>query len=96
LNGIKTPEKYIVFMTDGANNINGADSKTRSYCDKARTAKIKVYAVAFMAPTQGQTLLKYCATTSAEYYAAENMAGLVSAFNEIGKAAAKKIVRLTN
>lgn len=95
-NGIKTPSKYIVFMTDGANNVNGADAKTKQYCDKARTAKIKVYSIAFMAPTQGQALLKYCATTAADYFPAENTAELVAAFELIGQTAAKTLVRITN
>lgn len=94
--GIKTPSKYIVFMTDGANNVNGADTKTKQYCDKARTAKIKVYSIAFMAPTQGQNLLKYCATTAGDYFPAENTAELVAAFELIGQTAAKTLVRITN
>jgi len=96
MNGIKTPAKYIVFMTDGENNVSGADAKTKTYCDKSRTANIKVYTIAFMAPTQGKNLLKYCATTSADYYEAKDTAGLIAAFTQIGKAASKKIVRLTN
>jgi Flp pilus assembly protein TadG len=95
-NGISEPVKYIVFMTDGENNVSGADTKTKKYCDAARKADIKVYAIAFMAPTQGQNLLKYCATTTNDYYEAEDTAGLIAAFTEIGKAASKKIVRLTN
>lgn len=95
-NGIKTPSKYIVLMTDGENNVSGADAKTKLYCDKARTAKIEVYSIAFMAPTAGQTLLKYCATTSAHYFSADNTAELVAAFKLIGQTAAKTLVRLTN
>lgn len=95
-NGVTKPDKYIVFMTDGANNVTGADAKTKQYCDKARADGIKVYTIAFMAPTAGQNLLKYCATTSAEYFAAENTAALVAAFKLIGETAAKKLVRLTN
>ena len=83
-------------MTDGANNVNGADSKTKQYCDKARVAKIKVYSIAFMAPSQGQALLKYCATTAADYFPAENTADLVAAFKLIGQTAAKTLVRITN
>lgn len=95
-NGISTPDKYIVFMTDGANNIAGADAKTKQYCDKARTAGIKVYTIAFMAPTEGKKLLSYCATTTAEYFAAENTTALVAAFKLIGETASKSLVRLTN
>lgn len=95
-NGVSTPSKYIIFMTDGANNVSGADVKTKLYCDKARSAKIQVYSIAFMAPAQGQALLKYCATTSADYFPAESTAQLVAAFKLIGQTAAKTLVRLTN
>lgn len=95
-NGITKPDKYIVFMTDGENNVTGADAKTKQYCDKARTDGIKVYTIAFMAPTQGQTLLKYCATTAAEYFEAEDTETLVAAFKLIGQTAAKTLVRITN
>lgn len=94
--GIDTPSKYIVFMTDGANNVNGADTKTKQYCDKARTAGIKVYTIAFMAPVQGQRLLAYCATAPSDYFSADNTADLVSAFKLIGQSAAKTLVRITN
>ena len=93
---VASPRKYIVFMTDGANNITGADAKTKQYCDKARVAKIQVYSIAFMAPTQGQALLKYCATTSTDYFPAESTAQLVAAFKLIGQTAAKTLIRLTN
>jgi len=83
-------------MTDGANNVNGADAKTKQYCDKARADNITVYSIAFMAPPQGQSLLRYCATTSAEYFSAENTAELVAAFKLIGQNATKVLVRLTN
>ena len=95
-NGVKVPSKYIVLMTDGENNVSGADAKTKKYCDLARTAKIEVYSIAFMAPVQGETLLKYCATTSAHYFSADNTAELVAAFKLIGQTAAKTLVRLTN
>lgn len=95
-NGNKTPDKYIVFMTDGENNVNGADTKTKLYCDKARTAKIKVYAIAFMAPKAGEALLRYCATSSADYYEPQDTSSIVKAFENIAKDASKRIVRLTN
>jgi len=61
-NGEKYPGKYIVFMTDGDNNNSTDDTKTKAWCDKARTAKIRVFSIAFMAPDKGQALLKSCAT----------------------------------
>lgn len=87
---------YIVLMTDGENNISGADTKTKKFCDKAKAQKMTVYSIAFMAPLAGQNLLKYCATSSGHYFSADNTKQLVDAFKLIGATAAKKLVRLTN
>jgi Flp pilus assembly protein TadG len=94
--GVTDAKKYIVFMTDGENNVYGADAKTKQYCDLARTNNIQVYSIAFMAPTKGQDLLKYCATSSTDYFEAESTADLVAAFQSIGESASKNLVRLTN
>jgi Flp pilus assembly protein TadG len=94
--GVTDPKKYIVFMTDGENNVYGADTKTKKYCDLARTNKIQVYSIAFMAPKNGQDLLKYCATGSSDYFAAESTADLVAAFKTIGESASQNLIRLTN
>jgi uncharacterized protein YegL/Flp pilus assembly protein TadG len=91
----QTPSKYIVFMTDGANNVSNADTKTRATCDLARTKGVRIYSIAFMAPTAGQTLLKYCATTTDDYFPAENAAQLIEAFKLIGETSAKTSLRLT-
>jgi Flp pilus assembly protein TadG/uncharacterized protein YegL len=95
-NGTKKPDKYIVLMTDGENNVNGADDKTKKSCDKAKKQKMTVYSIAFMAPPAGEALLKYCATSSAHYFSADNTKELVAAFKLIGATAAKTLVRLTN
>jgi Flp pilus assembly protein TadG/uncharacterized protein YegL len=92
----QVPDKFIVFLTDGDNNTTSADTNTKTWCDKARLAKITVYSVAFMAPARGQALLKYCATDASHYFAAEDTAELVAAFTRIGKTASKRLVRLTN
>ncbi|MDO6965374.1 vWA domain-containing protein [Rhizobium alvei] len=91
----QVPSKYIVFMTDGDNNYTSADTATKQWCDKARTAGIEVYSVAFMAPSRGQALLSYCATTSAHYFAAENADDLNAAFEYIGERATQTATRLT-
>ncbi len=91
LHKAKTPQatltKTIVFMTDGYNNILNADAATKDYCDKARADGIKVYTIALMAPPGGQALLKYCASTSSDYFNAQDAADLVEAFQSIGAAA---------
>ncbi|MCD2183064.1 vWA domain-containing protein [Rhizobium sp. GN54] len=102
----QVPTKYIIFMTDGENtaydgkstDANGrkSDTETKASCDKARTAKVEVFTVAFMAPTRGQTLLKYCATTQANYFEADDMTQLVAAFKAIGEKAVAAVARLTH
>ncbi len=93
-NGQK-PTKYIVFMTDGDNNQTNADSETKKWCDEARKAKVEVYTVAFMAPSRGQALLNYCATTKSHYFKAEDADGLNAAFKAIGERASQLMTRLT-
>ena len=95
-NNGKVPTKYIVFMTDGDNNQTSADSNTKTVCDKARVAKIEVYTIAFQAPSRGQALLQYCATTSSHYFAAESTTELLAAFKYIGERASVVVARLTH
>ena len=103
-NGIAAPKKYIVLMTDGENTQwqgfqivanTAADNSTKATCDAARTKGITVYSIAFMAPTRGQNLLKYCATTLADYFPAESTAQLVEAFKTIGETSSNNLIRLT-
>ncbi|MEH6773632.1 MAG: pilus assembly protein TadG-related protein [Cereibacter changlensis] len=44
------------------------NTRTKSVCDAARGRGITVFSVAFEAPSTGQSLLKYCATTSGHYF----------------------------
>ena len=100
------PTKYLLFMTDGENTsydynnstwgANESDKQTEASCTTAKNAGILVYTVAFMAPERGQTLLKKCASTPANYYEAKNRQDLINAFNDIGKSAASVVSRLTN
>jgi hypothetical protein len=91
----QVPSKYIVFMTDGDNNYSSADTETKKWCDSARLAGIEVYSVAFMAPSRGQALLSYCATTTAHYFKAEDADDLNAAFQYIGERATATATRLT-
>lgn len=92
----QTPSKFIVFMTDGDNNYTSADTETKATCDTAKKAGVQIFTVAFMAPSKGQTLLKYCASSTSNYYDAQNAAELVAAFKEIGDKAVQASTRLTN
>ena len=101
----QTPEKYIVFMTDGENtSYNGktsprdqekADAVTKAACTTAKNNGIAIFTVAFMAPQRGKDLLKACATSPDHYKEADDAAALVSEFEKIGQKAAAMIARLT-
>lgn len=91
----QVPTKYIVFMTDGENNVANADTDTKTYCDKARAANIQVYTVALMAPVKGQALLNYCATSPSTYFKAENSNDLIAAFKAIGDKASAQLTLMT-
>jgi len=97
-----TPSRYIVFMTDGENthyrtdpNTTEANRQTLASCAEAKTAGIQVYSVAFLAPENGQKLLKTCASSPDHYFAAEDVATLISAFKVIGAQTAAVVSRLT-
>jgi Flp pilus assembly protein TadG/uncharacterized protein YegL len=91
----QTPTKYIILMTDGNNNNTSDDTATQKICDKAKKDKMEVYGVAFMAPSRGQKLLQSCVSAPENYFAAEKMSDLVSAFKAIGERAAQVIARIT-
>lgn len=91
----QVPTKYLVLMTDGANNSAADDTSTKATCVSAKAAGIEVYSVAFMAPTAGQNLLKACATDASHYFEAENMTALVAAFKVIGERTSAVVSRLT-
>jgi Flp pilus assembly protein TadG/uncharacterized protein YegL len=91
----QVPSKYIVFMTDGDNNYTSADTETKKWCDQAKLAGIEVYSVAFMAPSRGQALLSYCATTPGHYFKAEDADDLNDVFIYIGERATATSTRLT-
>ena len=91
----QVPTKYIVFMTDGDNNNTSDDTLTLQWCDTARKNNVQVYTVAFMAPDRGKNLLKSCATTTANYFQAEEAADLIAAFKAIGEKASAMATRLT-
>jgi len=100
--GNTTFSKFIVLMTDGENTGNSAnwnpalDTITLTHCTNAKKAGITIFTVAFMAPANGKALLQACASTIDNYYSANDMTTLVSAFAEIGIKAAKQSTRITN
>lgn len=91
----KTFQKYIVLMTDGENNDSSSDQKTLATCNSAKAAGVQIYTVAFMAPARGQNLLQTCASSSSNYFAAQQMSDLVAAFKTIATETSKQMTLLT-
>ena len=90
------PQRFIVFMTDGDNNYNSADSSTRILCDEAKNDGVEIYSVAFAAPSGGKKLLSYCASSSAHFFDAQSSADLIAAFKSIGEKTSQVASRLTH
>jgi Flp pilus assembly protein TadG/uncharacterized protein YegL len=93
-------ERFIVLMTDGEMTGNssswnsGIDTKIRNLCTQAKADGIKVYTIAFMAPTRGKALLNFCSSGSDFYYQPDNMTSLIQSFGDIARKAAKTGTRL--
>ncbi|MFC5442135.1 pilus assembly protein [Rhizobium halophytocola] len=92
----QVPDKFILFMTDGDNNSSSDNTATLKWCDDAKKQNITVYTVAFMAPSGGKALLSACASSSKNYYDAQDADQLIAAFAKIGEEAAAAGTRLTN
>ncbi|MET3615368.1 Flp pilus assembly protein TadG [Rhizobium aquaticum] len=100
--GNATFKKFIVLMTDGENTGESSewkpalDAKTLNTCASARAAGVTIFTVAYMAPPNGETLLKSCAGEASNYYKATDMPSLIKAFNDIGGKVANQTTRMTN
>lgn len=95
-------KKFLVLMTDGENTGSSGywnqslDIQTLATCTAARAAGVTIYTVAYMAPPNGETLLKSCAGNPSNYYKATDMESLVKAFNDIGGKVTDQQTRMIN
>ena len=55
-------KRFIVFMTDGANNDVDSTLDTERFCIRAKEDGINIFSVAFSAPIEGENLLLQCAS----------------------------------
>lgn len=69
------------------------DGQTTSLCNAAKAQDVRVYTIAFEAPTRGQQLLSQCASSDANYYSVEGL-DIQDAFSGIVQSINK--LRLTN
>ncbi len=83
--------KVALLMTDGMFNSyyeseNGNSvTQARALCDSMKSNNITIYTVGFQVPEDVVPTLKYCATSPAHYYEAEDGAALRQTFKEIAK-----------
>jgi len=83
--------KAIILMTDGEFNSYFSSGQGNSFdqakklCDAAKDEHIVIYTVAFKAPSQGQEILNYCATSAAHAFKPENGQQLKDAYTMIAQ-----------
>jgi Flp pilus assembly protein TadG len=83
--------KAMIMMTDGEFNSYFSSGQGNSFdqakklCDAAKAEHIVIYTVAFQAPTQGQEILNYCATSADHAFEPENGQELKDAYSMIAK-----------
>ena len=65
------------------------DNQTRSLCDAAKAEDVRIYTIAFEAPSRGQQLLSECASSDANHYEVEGLdiedafSGIVQSINKL-------------
>lgn len=95
-NGL-TPEKYLVFMTDGENNASSDNTATLTQCTRAKNAGVTVYTVGFLLTSAtAKAFLSSCASKTSTYYDATDGGKLTQAFADIAKMTAGSSPLLTN
>jgi len=109
MNGGQGVRKVVVLMTDGANtrspdyddqdhsdsDIDEADSLTAEVCENIKEKNIEIYTVTFdIVDVALKDLMENCATTTANFFDADNPAELSAAFEAIGSSLAQ--LRITN
>jgi Flp pilus assembly protein TadG len=83
--------KAIIMMTDGAFNSYFSNGQGNSFdqakklCDAAKEEGVVIYTVAFQAPTQGQEILNYCATSADHAFSPEDGQQLKDAYSMIAQ-----------
>lgn len=90
--------KAVILMTDGefntsylASGMNSTDrgvpdsspAQAIALCNAMKDKKIRIYSVAFQSTGSAETLLRDCASSSENFYTAENASELKSAFRSI-------------
>ncbi|MBY7649531.1 MAG: VWA domain-containing protein [Candidatus Liberibacter europaeus] len=75
--------KYIIFLTDGANNYQKNDQQTLKICEKAKNHSIKIFTISINSPASGRYLLKKCASSIEYYYNVIDISSMLQVFQNI-------------
>lgn len=81
--------KAVVLMTDGQFNMSydpgmgDSNTQAKKMCGKMRDEGVRIYAVAFQAPTSAKTTLKNCTGDDSRFFDAGNGAELLAAYDAI-------------
>lgn len=81
--------KALVLMTDGEFNTVGDSSngsstwQAKQLCDRAKAAGVRIYSVAFQAPSAGREVLQYCSSGSDYFFRPESGQELQDAYQSI-------------
>ncbi|MGI9408308.1 MAG: pilus assembly protein TadG-related protein [Hyphomicrobiaceae bacterium] len=82
--------KAVLLMTDGSFNTrylgsagDTSDDQALATCTNMKNQDVIVYAVAFDAPADAETLLRACASSNTHYFSADSTTELRAAFQEI-------------
>lgn len=83
--------KALILMSDGdfideefTSELGTSDTQARALCDAIKAqGEIQIYTVAFQAPRAGEEVLKYCASSAAHAFTADDEEELSMAYNAI-------------
>ncbi|MCR9080703.1 MAG: pilus assembly protein [Hyphomonadaceae bacterium] len=81
--------KAVVLMTDGQFNMSydpgmgDSNTQAKKMCGKMRDAGVRIYAVAFQAPTSAKNTLKNCTGDDSRFFDAGNGTELLAAYDAI-------------
>ena len=81
--------KALILMTDGDFNseyhwrLGSSRSQAEQLCDQIKDTNITIYSVAFQAPSSGEAVLEYCATSSETFFDPSNAQELSQAYQAI-------------
>lgn len=87
--GTELVNRFAILMTDGSFNTyyetgqGDSAAQARALCAGMKADDIIIFAVAFDAPPEGQSVLRDCATSNSTYYEAKNGIELVDVYRQI-------------